>query len=214
MLSRYLKISNIDKPWRDEALLTLFDKAKLRISRRRAFLLMEAMENVRNIPGNFAELGVYKGSTSYIMADYILKSKQNRKLYLFDTFAGTPKESTKDNMHREKQYSDTSLEGVKEFLFEYSNITRFYPGFIPDSFSELKDERFAFLHIHLNLYESTENALRCMYPRMETGGIILIEDYGLKRCHGVKKAADTFFSDKRMPVLHIPTGQGFAIKLD
>ena len=73
---------------------------------------------------------------------------------------------------------------------------------------------FSFLHIHLNLYQSTQDALVNLFPCLTRGGIVLIEDYGLHTCAGAKSAADEFFANGRNRIIHLPTGQGVVFKND
>ena len=67
----------------------------------------------KDLPGNVAELGVYKGK----FARYINRYFPGRKLYLFDTFAGFDKrDADREKTHKfsgvEQDFSDTSLEAV------------------------------------------------------------------------------------------------------
>lgn len=195
--------------WNEQEYGALFQKANLRISTDRAFSLIELLRHALRLEGELVEMGVYKGSSAYIIADVAKAS--GKKLTLFDTFAGTPEHSDEDNVKRAGQYADTSLEGVLGYLSEFANIEA-HKGFIPETLSVLDGKRVCFCHIHLNLYESTKNALEYIYERMTLGGIILIEDYGLKTCAGVKKATDLFAAEKNIHPIWLPTGQGMVIK--
>lgn len=197
----------IVKPWENSEYTELFEKSCRRISKERAFVLLEFLESVLELDGDIVEMGVYKGSTAYMLA----KRGKGKKLHLFDTFEGTPQmdESYEnDSGLRAGQYADTSLEGVKRFLGGFRNEIFFYPGRIPDTFSLLKEkDRWCFVHIHLNLYESTREALEEVYKRTR-GGVAVVEDYGLKSCKGVKKAVDEFCERKHVRFVYLPTGQG------
>jgi len=48
------------------------------------------------------------------------------------------------NLHGD--FADTSLESVKEYLCNFSNID-FHPGNIPDTFKHVSDKQFSFVHI-------------------------------------------------------------------
>lgn len=195
--------------WNSEKFDSLFERCKLRISRDRAFLLIELLRYASRIKGDMAELGVYKGSTAYIMANLLKES--SKRLYLFDTFVGTPAHSDKDNVKREGFYSDTSLEMVQNFLSEFEFI-EYVDGLIPDTLKVLDNNSLAFCHIHLNLYTSTKSALEYIYNRVSKGGVILIEDYGLYACAGSKKACDEFVDALNISIIWMPTGQGVVIK--
>src|SRR5258708_14722189 len=58
----------------------------------------------RNLEGDYAEVGVYKGAT----AKLICEAKGNKFLHLFDTFEGLPQEGEIDKRFSEKMFP-TSL---------------------------------------------------------------------------------------------------------
>jgi len=157
-------------------------------------------------PGDFAEVGVYKGAS----AKLICAAKGDKKLRLFDTFAGLPPQSEHDpGVHREQQYA-CSLEAVQAYLAGYTNL-EFYPGVFPQSAAGVPEAQYAFVHFDVDLYEGTRGCLEYFYPRMIPGGIMLSHDYGL--LSGVEKAFTTFFADKPERIIEMPTTQCMVVKL-
>lgn len=195
--------------WNSDKYGALFQRANLRISTDRAFLLIEMLKHSLTLEGELVEMGVYKGSTSYIIAEIAKGSEKTT--YLFDTFEGTPDHSKDDNVERKGFYADTSLESVREYLKEFERV-ELHKGFIPDTLHVLDGKKICFCHIHLNLYQSTKSALEKIFPKMAESGIILIEDYGLEACAGVKKAADEFAKSQGVHMIWLPTGQGMMIR--
>lgn len=200
----------LDDVWNNEFYETLFEKSKLRLSRERAFVIINMLKHALKLEGEVAEMGVYKGSTAFIIASYMKDSPKD--FLLFDTFEGTPEHSKEDNVKRHGFYADTSLSEVKAFLSDFNNV-HYFPGFIPQVFQNLQKKEYAFVHIHLNLYTSTKNALEYIFDKLTLGGIILIEDYGLSQCLGVKKATDEYVQSQGNTVIHLPTGQAIVIKV-
>jgi len=130
-----------------------------------------------NIPGDFAELGVYKGETAQI----IHLCSPERKLYLFDTFDGFPaedlkKESGKATGYTTHHFADTSIEKVRNLLGNKESII-FHKGYFPESTEELKEVKFAFVSMDADLHNPTRAGLEFFYPRLSKGGVILIHDY-------------------------------------
>jgi predicted O-methyltransferase YrrM len=142
------------------------------------------------IVGAIAELGVYKGGAAKLIATVV----PDKKLYLFDTFEGMPNEQFIDK-HKAGDFDDTSIEEVSHLLQGLTNIV-FRKGYFPDTAKGLEAERFAFVHIDGDLYQSTLDALTFFYPRMTKGGIIVLDDYEWPHCPGVKQAIDEFFLGK------------------
>ena len=84
-------------------------------------------------------------------------------------------------------------------------------GWIPSRFADVSAERFAFVHIDVDLYQPTRDSLTFFYERMLPGGIVLCDDYGFASCPGALRAMDEFFAGRPETIIHLPTGQGMAI---
>ncbi len=46
---------------------------------------------------------------------------------------------------------------------------QFYKGYFPETGEPVKDKRFSFVHLDVDLHESTLQALQFFYPRMTPG---------------------------------------------
>jgi O-methyltransferase len=122
-----------------------------------------------------------------------------------------PTDPAKD-IHREGDFSDTSLESVKKYLKDCNNV-RFYQGFFPDTSIPIINLQFCFVHIDVDIHKSVMDCCKFFYPRMVIGGTMVFDDYGFLGCPGAKKAVDEFFSNKTEFPCYLPTGQCFIIKL-
>ncbi|MEN9344064.1 MAG: hypothetical protein RLZZ453_851 [Chlamydiota bacterium] len=170
--------------------------------------VQEILEN--NVPGAFAELGVYKGNSAKLLHTLA----PEKKLYLFDTFesfssddiAKDPK--AKIHIHH---FLDTSLSQVKEFIGESEKIV-FCPGYFPDTASNVPvDEIFALVHLDADLYAPTKAGLEFFYPRLSPKGALIIHDYFSGAWPGVKQAVDEFLKDKPESLVRIPDKSGTVI---
>jgi O-methyltransferase len=161
---------------------------------------------IGTVAGDVAECGVYRGGTARLMADVIKRNDAVRKLLLFDTFAGMPETNPKYDLHLEGDFADTSLDAVREFLSDYANC-RLFPGFIPDTFAEIENQGFCFVHIDLDIYSAITAASEFFYPRVPQGGFLIYDDYGFPTCPGARRAVDMFFADKPEKPLVLQTGQ-------
>ncbi len=153
------------------------------------------------IPGDFAELGVYKGTTARI----IHLCATDRKLHLFDTFEGFPSEDLKNETgkaagYTSRHFADTSLEKVKKYLGKHENIV-FHAGYFPETTKGLENESYAFVNIDVDLHDPTLAGLEYFYPRLSPGGIILVHDYN-QDWPELMKAVDGFcLSAKIRPLM-------------
>lgn len=177
---------------------------------RLLFLLVNVEEILeKNIPGAFAELGVYKGNSAKLLHQLA----PERFLYLFDTFSGFEKgdvaQDPKENIH-ERHFLDTSLEKVKAFLGS-SPYLHFCPGHFPETVHQVpSSQRFALVHLDADLYRPTRAGLEFFYPRMSPGGMMILHDY-CGAWPGVKQAVDEFLQDKPESLIRIPDKSGTAI---
>jgi hypothetical protein len=135
-------------------------------------------------------------------------------LHLFDTFAGMPAEAAKDpSRHKESDFGDASLDAIRNYLQHFPFVA-LHPGFIPETFKAVKDSKFAFVHIDVDLYQTTKDCCAFFYDRMVSGGVMIFDDYGFPRYRfAEKQAADEFFSDKAESLISLATGQCIVIKV-
>ena len=69
-----------------------------------------------------------------------------------------------------------------------------------------------FVHLDLDIYESTYKSLEFFYPRMVAGGIIVSHDYSNLTVPAVRRAFTEFFKDKREPVIPLWDTQCTVVK--
>lgn len=160
-----------------------------------------------DLPGELAEVGVFAGAS----AKLICEARARKPLHLFDTFDGLPESSDKDGeVYRKKpQLFACSLESVRAYLDNYPEVY-YYQGLFPDTAGPVTDKTFSFVHLDVDLYESTLACLEFFYPRMSPGGIMLSHDYTILA--GVKDAFDEFFADKPERIIELVTTQCMVFK--
>lgn len=196
----------------DEEFQRLRDRviAHTLLSDERLQVLCQFARATVHLPGDAAEVGVYRGGTAFLLAT--LFSGQNRMIHLFDTFNGIPAIADSVDIHRAGDFSDTSLSSVAEYLRPFDNVA-IHPGVFPDSVTPETDvASYCFVHVDADMYRSVLDSCAFFYPRLAQGGMILFDDYGFVSCPGVRKAVDEFFADKRHKPVHLPTGQALVIK--
>lgn len=169
------------------------------------FMLHSMAAGQISVPGDYAEVGVCRGATAKLMCE----AKGQKDIHLFDTFSGLPGASKVDVRFHAGMFS-AQEQAVRNRLAKYSNV-HFYPGTFPSTAAAVQDKQFAFVHIDVDIYESTRDCLEFFYPRMSPCGVIMSHDYPSSAV-GVKKAFDEFFSDKRETVVNLPMSQCMVIK--
>ena len=102
---------------------------------------------------------------------------------------------------------------MKQLLHDFRNVFDIRPGWIPNTFSGLENNRYAFVHLDVDLYQSNLDCCKYFYPRLVPGGVLLFDEYGFPAARGEKDAVDEFFSNKSESPITLPTGQAIVIKL-
>lgn len=164
----------------------------------------------KNIVGEVAELGVYRGD----FAKYINEIFPNRKLYLFDTFEGFPDSDMNFEIENSLlqnevgKLTNTSVEYVLSRM-PYKNNCIVRKGYFPDTAIGLEDEQYAFVNIDVDLYKPILAGLEYFWPRMVTGGYIFVHDYFSFSYAGAKKAVEEFA--EKHQIGFIPIGDTLSV---
>lgn len=146
-----------------------------------------------NIPGDIIELGVYKGKTTKVICDYLIKNKSERKYYGFDTFSGyleedittQPWENNKkgliDNQKSERWNID-----YKALLNELDELgmKSHYEIFVGDLKIKLKEcidnkiiNKISFLLVDCNAFLPSYTGMILSAPVMDAGSIVMIDEH-------------------------------------
>lgn len=163
----------------------------------------------RKIEGVIAELGVYQGK----FAKELNRNFPNRKLYLFDTFEGFQAEDIAVEKNLSKgttgDFSDTHMEFIRAAL-PYPNQVVILKGRFPETIPK-EELKYALVSLDADLYEPTRQGLAYFYPRLSSGGMLLIHDYNSQQFTGVKKAVDEYLNDQNLFLIPICDFHGTAI---
>jgi len=148
-------------------------------------VILENVVKVCSLEGDMAELGVFQGDSAKIISE----SCPHKKLHLYDTFTGIPEDDMFIEGHKKGDFN-YDLELVKDNLKDLN--VEYHVGYFPETFIKTK---LCFVHVDGDLYKTTLSAIQCFYPCLVTGGIMVFDDYGWKKCPGVKLLVDQYFVD-------------------
>ena len=189
---------------------------------KRMYLLTQAILNVRNnnLEGDFVECGVWQGGN--ILLYNLLNKHYNLKkqIFAYDTFDGMSPPQKNDITHygtsaqklmniSEKKdgknniHCIASLNLVKKNILKYSNLNniKFIEGEVEKTllYEENLPKKISILRLDTDFYSSTKKELEILYPRLVSGGVCIIDDYGYWR--GARQAVDEYFGDQKW--LHV-----------
>lgn len=177
----------------------------------RKYTLNQFLQLTGNVEGDTAECGAYEGATSYLICAFIREHEQIKTHHIFDSFEGLSQPQKEDGAYWKKGNLSASEENCRNNLSAFGFV-EYYKGWIPDKFPEVKDLRFSFVHIDVDLYQPTLDSVEFFYERLNKGAVIICDDYGFSTCPGAKKAMDDFFATRPEKLIMLTTGQSFMIK--
>lgn len=165
-LTGYSKVKNTtwaaeDKPWRKYKTKGLHSSSEMHYLYKKAKSLG---------PGNYAQLGVYRGASVNALASGLLEFTNPSTIYAVDVYReDTPIGYT--GAFSEREY--------REYLNKYdlSNIVKPCPGLTEDWAKKLSDKKFKFIFIDADhTYEHCKVDFRLWGPLLEEGGEIAFHD--------------------------------------
>jgi O-methyltransferase len=186
--------------------------------------MIQFFKQTEKVGGIIGEAGCWRGLSSYLLlaardhgVDWFPKPKF---LQIFDSFEGLSKPSRDDLGH----YSEKDMQGrfscpqhvVFNNLSQDEKFTRFglakgwIPNILTDSYA--KKEVFSFVHIDVELYKPTYESLKFFWPRLNLGGVIVVDDCGYLSFPGSNKAMTKFCKEQKLNPIYLTTGNGVLIK--
>jgi len=175
----------------------------------------ELFKMIKNISGDIVECGVFAGVSLVRFAAFrnLLENQNSRKIIGFDTFDKFPFTNfEQDQIHRDEFINDAGSDSIskKQLLqvFEHkknNNLIELVEGDIittvPDYVSHHPEMKIALLNLDVDIYEPTVTILENLYPKIVSGGIMILDDYG--RFPGETKAVDDYFKNKDVKILKL-----------
>ena len=179
--------------------------------------LVHAVRDIvrRDVPGAFAECGVWRGGSVLAMILTLQQlGREDRDIHLYDTFEGMTEPTAHDVSEHDppalETWSEARARGVKAWpeLFEDFDEERvretvlgsgyppervhFVRGPVEATLPEHAPGSLALLRLDTDWYESTRHELEHLYPRLSEGGVLIVDDYG--HWEGARRAVDEYFA--------------------
>jgi SAM-dependent methyltransferase len=187
----------------------------------RMWALIQSIEyiNHNKILGDFVECGIWKGGNLILFSAVQEQLGMSRTIYGYDTFTGMVEPRALDLDFRGVSASEmmlntqkidgdhsihafASLDLVNKNLSENkSKNVKLIQGDVAKTLQKIENlpEKIAILRLDTDWYESTRIELEKLYPLLEPGGVLIIDDYG--HYEGAQRAVDEYFSDDK-PWMH------------
>ncbi len=221
-LASYLGYAHKTNPREDFSRETLSEIAAVEpftmTSPERIVSLIGAVEYIErvSIPGDIVECGVWRGGSMMAVAHALLRLQKIRRLYLFDTFEGMPPPTNADTNFRGDKasellkksdhaawiWAEAQIDEVRRNMeqtgYPQDKVT-YVKGKVEDTIPAQAPAQIALLRLDTDWYESTKHELIHLYPRLSTGGVLIIDDYG--HWQGARRAVDEYIEENKLRLL-------------
>ncbi len=172
---------------------------------------------IREVPGDIVECGVAWGVSLAQLALLLTEDSTLRHIWGFDSFSGLPHITKEDLATADPLYSVKSKGGINikeetakvtvaKFGFDKYFISQkitLVKGWFEDTLPAYRGDAIAFLHLDPDLYESYKTALHCLWPKVQTGGVVSLDAYhNTDILPGCKKAVDEYFNGRDDVILY------------
>lgn len=176
----------------------------------------ELYKRIVELSGEIVECGVFKGTSLVRWAHFreMMGGGSAKRIIGFDifgSFPGTEFEADKKKLGQfvssaGDQSIDTEqlMEVLKYKKLEQKvelvkgDINQTVPSYVEKN-PELK---IALLNLDTDIYEPAVTILEHLYPRVVSGGVVLLDDYGV--FPGETKAVDDYFKDQKVTIRKFP----------
>ncbi len=163
------------------------------------------------IPGALVECGVWRGGSMMAFALALLKlGRADRPLYLFDTFGGMSEPFAADGPGARKKWRRNQRPTHNDWCYASladvqrnvrstgydENLVHFVEGRIEETVPSRAPAQIALLRLDTDWHESTRHELEHLYPRLASGGVLIIDDY--ERWPGCRRAVDEYIERNRL----------------
>lgn len=177
-------------------------------------LFMKTLE----VPGDIAELGVFRGLGLFTWANFLESyciGDRTKTVYGFDNWTGFTEVTQEDGPDGDQTFKFVGGFSPEPYLeelegaIEIFDADRFIPwkprialikGDIEESVPEFArvnpGVRFSLIHFDCDLFKPTKVALETLWPRINRGGVLLFDEYSIKDWAGETQAVEQFFADK------------------
>lgn len=184
--------------------------------RWRIYTLLRAAKLASRVEGDFVECGVNNGGCSKSVIAYLgADTFRDRKFYLFDTYQGLVDSQLTDSERSKWSVPDGYYPNVLEKVrqnFKDDEFSQIVVGAVPDTLSEFKGDKVAYVHIDMNVALPEVEAFRFFWPKLSSGGVVVFDDYGFPSHVEQQRGLDAVARDFGVEIMMLPTGQGIVWK--
>jgi hypothetical protein len=176
----------------------------------------ELYKMVIDVPGALVECGVFKGTSLVRFAIFreLFGNAYSKKIIGFDTFDKFPEtQFFQDEVPRNKFVQTAGIESISiQQLMEVLSHKRTEANVelvagnilntVPEYLEKHPELKISLLNLDTDIYEPAVVILEYLFPKITTGGILILDDYGV--FPGETKAVDEYFHRQNVEIKKFP----------
>lgn len=176
----------------------------------------EFFKMIKDLPGAIIDCGVFKGTSLVRFAGFrdLFGNSSSHKIIGFDTFKEFPKTDFEpDKEFRERFINNAGKNSISieqlEQVLNHKGVNQNIElvagdinNTVPEYVKNNPNLKISLINLDTDIYEPAVTILEYLYPRLVSGGILLLDDYG--EFPGETKAVDDYFADKKVVIKKSP----------
>ena len=156
-------------------------------------VIVRELQKVLGVRGDVVEFGCYVGTTSLFLQRTL--TDVDKKLHVYDSFAGLPQKTGQDQSPSGEQFKQGELAATKAQLI--TNFKRahlplpvIHKGWFADVAPQDLPDTICFAYLDGDFYDSILDSLRLVWPKLQPGATVIVDDYRHEALPGTQKAVD------------------------
>lgn len=176
----------------------------------------ELYKMVEEVPGAIVECGVFEGTSlaRFAALRELFGNPYSKRIIAFDTFGTFPETKYEDDIRFRQNFieaagsesiSVTQMTNVlkKKGVHQYITLVEGdIVETVPKHLEQHPELKISLLNLDTDIYEPAVTVLECLYPRIVSGGVLVLDDYGT--FPGETKAVDEYFKGQKISIKKFP----------
>lgn len=170
--------------------------------------MIDLAERIDDVPGDFIEFGVFRARSFSMLLPIAMR--QGKLMHGVDSFEGMDHPGEFDiledgkDLYPKGRFANGGLLEIRGLLGGFpESAYRLHKGFVPQVLDTLPDMELSLAFLDLDHYEPTKAAIAWAWPRINTGGLMICDDFVVGTDRLSTRAINEFIADRTPRLVRI-----------